>query len=528
MIAALSATSGFCDRAADYLRHLQGWRRTMAACIAGALSTLSFAPFGIFLLLLLSFAVLVLLLDGAQAGPRPILTSALTGWAYGFGQFAGGLYWVAYAFLVDPLQHAWQIPFVALLFPSGLALFIAFACALAAPLWRSGWPRVFAFTAAYALAEWLRGHILTGFPWNLPGYGWGASLAVMQSVAIFGVYGLSLLTILFGASLALFCGPKSAPIVPLLSALAFAAMWIGGTVRLSSAPTQYVSGVRLRIVQPNVAQADKYRIDLRARHWQELIDLSRIQHGAPPTHIVWPEAAPPFLLERSPRALADIAALTANGAVLMTGAARVETSRDKRPIFHNSFYIFGRGAQLLGTYDKFHLVPFGEYVPFPQTLHFLGVDKLVNQPGSFAAGDGPHTYAIPGAPPMGPLICYEVLFPGEVAANPRPGWFVNVTDDSWFGPASSTGPYQHFLIARMRAIEEGIPIVRAANTGISAIIDPFGRILAKLEIDKTGIVDSQLPKSISPTFFARVHDLLFWIMFSFCAALAFGAAFRRG
>jgi apolipoprotein N-acyltransferase len=528
MIAARSAAFEACDRIADFLRRLQGWRRLAAGCIAGALSALSFAPFGIFPLLLFSFAVLVLLLDGAQVSSHPIRASAFTGWAYGFGQFAAGLYWVAYAFLVDPLQHAWQIPFVVLLFPGGLALFTAFACALAAPFWRSGWSRVFAFTAAYALAEWLRGHILTGFPWNLPGYGWGASLAVMQSAAILGVYGLSLLTILFGASLALFCGPKRAPIIPLVLALAFVSLWIGGTVRLASSPTQYVPGVRLRIVQPNVAQADKYRIDLRGRHWQELIDFSRMQHGAPPTHIIWPEAAPPFLLARSPHAVSDIAALTANGTILMTGAARVESRGDERPAVHNSFYIFGRGAQLLGTYDKFHLVPFGEYVPLPQTLHALGIDKLVNQPGSFAAGDGPHTYAVPGAPAVGPLICYEILFPGEVTANPRPGWFVNVTDDSWFGPASSTGPYQHLLVARMRAIEEGIPIVRAANTGISAIIDPFGRTVAKLEIGKTGIVDSSLPKAISATFFARMHDLLFWIMLSGCAVLAFAAAFRRG
>ncbi|HEX3654048.1 MAG TPA: apolipoprotein N-acyltransferase [Rhizomicrobium sp.] len=528
MIAALTATLDACDRAADFLRRLQGWRRMTAVCIAGALSALSFAPFGIFPLLLLSFGVLVLLLDGAQASAHPIRASAFTGWAYGFGQFAAGLYWVAYAFLVDPLQHAWQIPFVALLFPGGLALFIAFACGLAAPFWRNGWVRVFAFTAAYAFAEWLRGHVLTGFPWNLPGYGWGTSLAVMQSAAIFGVYGLSLLTILFGASLALFCGPSRAPLVPVLLALVFASMWIGGTARLSSSSTQYVPNVRLRIVQPNVAQADKYRIDLRARHWQELIDLSRIQHGAPPTHIIWPEAAPPFLLARSPRALSDIAALTANGTVLTTGAARVESRDNERPIFHNSFYVFGRGARLLATYDKFHLVPFGEYVPFPEILHVLGIDKLVNQPGSFTGGDGPHTYTIPGAPPLGPLICYEILFPREVTANPRPGWFVNVTDDSWFGPASSTGPYQHLLVARTRAIEEGIPVVRVANTGISAIIDPLGRVVAELSIGRTGILDSPLPKAISPTPFSQIHGLLFWTMLLICAAIAFIATFRRG
>src|SRR5262249_13002496 len=154
----------------------------------------------------------------------------------------------------------------------------------------------------------------------------------------------------------------------------------------------------------------------------------------------------------------------------------------------------GQGGKLFSTYDKFHLVPFGEYVPFPETLHALGIDRLVNQPGSFASGDGPHTYAIRGVPSFGTLICYEVLFPGEaVDASRRPKWLINVTDDSWFGPASSFGPRQHFLVARVRAIEEGLPIVRAANTGISAVIDSQGRVVAQLSVDKAGVVDSLLP-----------------------------------
>jgi apolipoprotein N-acyltransferase len=298
------------NHGAQWLRDLRGWRQLAAAFACGLLSALSFAPFGIFPLLLLSFAVLVLLLDGAHGTTRPVWHSALVGWAYGFGQFLAGLYWVAYAFLVDPLQHAWQIPFVVLLFPGGLALFQAFACALAAWFWRAGASRVFLFTGTYALAEWLRGHILTGFPWNLPGYGWGASLAVLQSVSVFGVYGLSLLTILFGASLALLTDRGRARLIPCVLALAFVAMWIGGAIRLVSAPTSYVAGVRLRIVQPDVAQADKYRRSLQAVHWNELLDLSHVNHGPPPTHIIWPEAAPPFLLERAPSALSDIAMLT--------------------------------------------------------------------------------------------------------------------------------------------------------------------------------------------------------------------------
>jgi apolipoprotein N-acyltransferase len=523
----LRVAYGACDHAAAFFRRQHGFGRMGIAAVAGALSALSFAPFGLFPLLLLSFAVLVLLLDGAYADRRPVLQSALTGWAFGFGQFAAGLYWVAYAFLVDPLQHAWQIPFVAILFPGGLALFLALACGLTALFWREGWTRVFTLTAAYMLAEWLRGHVLTGFPWNLPGYGWDASLAMLQSVALFGVYGLSLLTVLFGASFALLCGPSRAPTIPLALAAAFAALWIGGTIRLVFSPTQFVPGIRLRIVQPDVAQADKYRPELRGRHWQELLDLSRVKHGAAPTHILWPEAAPPFLLARAPQALSDVKALTAGGTVLMTGAVRAEVERSGRPVLHNSFYVFGRDGQLRATYDKFHLVPFGEYVPFPYTLHALGIDKLVNQPGSFASGDAPRTYAVPDAPPVGPLICYEVLFPADVAGEPRPGWLVNVTDDSWFGPATSTGPYQHFLIAKVRAIEEGLPVVRAANTGISAVIDSLGRVVTALGVNKAGVVDSPLPTSIAPTVFAKIDHAIFRVMLLLCAALGLSARARR-
>ena len=508
------------------VHNLRGWRALTLAFLSGLLSALAFAPFGIFPLLLLSLAVLVFLLDGAQSSVRPIWRSAVLGWVYGLGQFLAGLYWVAYAFLVEPLQHAWQIPFVALIFPGGLALFIAVCCALSAVFWREGASRIFTFTAAYGLAEWLRGHILTGFPWNLAGYGWGGSLAVLQSVSLFGVYGLTLLTILFGGSLALLAQRDRACWIPAALTALFAAFWIGGALRLKAYPTEFVPGVRLRLVQPNVAQADKYLPALRVQHWQELVDLSRLHHGPKPTHIIWPEAAPPFLLARVPWALADVAAITAGNVVLMTGAVRAAPEPDGSIPFRNSFYIFAH-AQLLATYDKFHLVPFGEYVPFPNTLRSLGIDKLVNQPGSFAGGDAPHTYTVPDAPAVGPLICYEILFPAEVTATERPGWFVNVTDDAWFGPASSSGPYQHLLVARVRAIEEGIPVARAANTGISAVIDPHGRMLTQLGIDRTGVVDSPLPRALPPTVFARLHHLIFWALMGLCILAAAATRMRR-
>ncbi len=508
----------FLDRAGSAVRGLDGWRRPLFAWGAGLVSALGFAPFGLFPFLLLGYAALVLLLDGARTRPHPIRSAASTGFAFGFGQFLLGLHWIGFAFMVDPQAHEWQIPFVALLFPGGLALFYALACGTAAFFWRNGLSRIFVFTVCLAVAEWLRGHVLTGFPWNIAGYGWGASLGMLQSVALFGAYTLTLLTILFGASLAELFRTRPKWGFPAGMAALFALLWLGGEVRLAVAPTVDVPGVRLRLVQPNIAQADKYKPTLVMRNWERLLSLSSEPATLASTIIVWPEAAPPFLLARETVALDQIGLLTGRGAVLMTGAVRRDVSEPGEPRYHNSFYIFGRGGELLATYDKSHLVPFGEYLPFEKDLDRLGIAKLTGIAGSFVPGDGPHTYNVPGAPPAGPLICYEILFPGGVVGVKRPGWFVNVTDDSWFGPWA--GPLQHLLVARVRAIEEGIPVARAANTGISAIIDPFGRITAKLALDHVGVVDGNLPAAIAQTPYSRFRGMWFWL---FAAAGMAGA-----
>jgi apolipoprotein N-acyltransferase len=519
--------SRFAD-AGDFVCELTGWRRLAFAFVAGLLSALSFAPFGFFPFLLLGFAVVVLLIDGAQTSEHPVRNAAWAGWAFAFGQFLAGLYWISYAFFVDAADHLWQMPFIMTLLPGGLALLIAAASAIAARFWCAGWPRVFLFAGCYGTAEWVRGWLFTGFPWNLPAYGWGASLAVLQVNAVIGAYGLSLLTVLFGASLALLFDRARDWIVPAAMALVFALIWTGGEFRLASTPAVTVPGVRLRLVQPNVPQQEKYVLSERAEHWRELIELSMAHHGPTPTHIIWPESAPPFFLTREPGALDDVAILTGNDRVLMTGAVRAEVTPGERPQFFNSFYIFAHGGQLVATYDKFHLVPFGEYVP--HFLQDIGLNNVINMPGSFGMGDGPHTFAIPGAPPAGPLICYEILFPGAVVANQRPQWLVNVTDDSWFGPPSSSGPHQHLLIARVRAIEEGLPIARDANTGITAVIDPLGRLLGTLASGQTGVLDSDLPQAVPETIFARYGESLFLALLFIClvtGVFAPGATLRR-
>ena len=505
-------------RAVGAIRGLSGWRRIGVAFLAGGVSALGFAPFNVFPLLLGAIAILVVLLDCASSDSRPLWRSACTGWAFGFGQFVVGMHWIFYPFLVDPVEHAWQIPFVALLFPGGLALFTALAMFVAAYFWSPGRSRIFVFVVCYAAAEWLRGHVLTGLPWNLPAYGWGASLAVMQSAAVIGAYGLSFLTILFGASLVELLGAPRQMLLAAAATALFGLLWLGGELRLHAVPTEFVAGVNLRVVQPNIPQDEKYRLQLIQRNWNRLVDLTIKPTGTSPTVIIWPEAAPPVLLQRSPEAVDQIAAMTGPNRVLITGNQRMAIEPSGKRFFYNSLYIFGHGGRLLSTYDKFHLVPFGEYMPFEAVMRELGITKLVGFPGSFSAGDGPHTYNVPGAPNAGPLICYEILFPGAVVADNRPQWLINVTDDSWFGPWA--GPRQHLLAARVRAIEEGLPVVRSANTGISAVIDPVGRTVATLDLDETGEMDSQLPRALTMPPYARYRDAGFFLMLLVSAGLS--------
>ena len=495
-------------RSGAWIGELAGWRALLFAFAAGAVSATGFAPLEFFPALLLGYAGLVLLLDGAHtAAARPVRQVAWLGWAFYFGQFLIGWHWIAYAFLIYPGATLWELP-LALALPAGVALFGALACGMAALFWREGAGRIFVFACMAALSEWLRGHLFTGFPWNLSGYGWGASLALMQSASLMGAYGLSFLTILLGASLAELAASRWRITAALV--LLFILLWGQGVYRLTTTPVTDVPGVSVRLVQPNIPQAEKYVRALMPRNWQRLMELSILppaKRQKAPSHIIWPEAATGFPVARSSGALDQIALLTARGQSLITGSDRV--IRDAAGITaYNSLYLFRPGGGLPLVYDKFHLVPFGEYLPFANVLNQIGINQLTVGSG-FERGDHPHVLDAGVAPPMTPLICYEVIFPHAVIdpKEPRPDWLVNVTDDSWFGPWA--GPQQHFLIARFRAIEEGLPIARAANTGISAMIDPLGRVRARLDLNRMGVADAGLPARLAPPLYARFGDLIF-------------------
>jgi apolipoprotein N-acyltransferase len=536
---------------ADRLRSLPGWRRRLAALIAGALSALAMAPFFFWPVLWLTLPALVWLIDGAawRTGDghrtrwhvRPVLAAAEIGWWWGFGYFLAGLYWIGEAFLVEAEVFAALMPVAVLLMPAGLALFHGAAAALAASFWKSGAWRVLALALSLSATEWLRGHVLSGFPWNVLGYALTYPLPLMQSAAVLGIYGLTLVAVLlFALPPVLWSDPALRPRRARAAAVAMAVLPLAllgafGYARLVLAAADTVPGVKIRIVQPSVPQREKWRREHQARFFQDHLDLSRRNPEgkadalAGITHVVWPEAAMPFAPLDTPEALAAIGDLLPEGTVLIAGAIRVERmSLDGRgPYrFFNSLLVLGRRGVLLALYDKIYLVPFGEFLPLRWLLGGIGLREVASKSG-FDSGPSPRPILdIPRLPGVVPLICYEAIFPGAVVQGPqRPAAIVNLTNDGWFG--DSTGPHQHFHQARVRAVEEGLPLVRAANNGVSAAFDPYGRVLGWLGLNVRGVIDVPLPAALPPPPYARLGDGIFLAAWLLGAALLGWGVWRR-
>jgi apolipoprotein N-acyltransferase len=477
------------------------------------------APFNAWPVLFFTFPVVVWLIDGTGAGRlRGVPAAAWTGWFFGFGYFVPGLYWIGYAFLVDAPTFAWLMPFAVLGLPAYLALFPAFGFALARLIWTRDASRILALAVSLTLSEWLRGQVLTGFPWNAFGYALSEPLALAQTASLVGLWGLTFLAVAIFASPAVLVDGTSRGrkgwLAPLAAAVLLIAMGAFGTVRLSMHPTRTVANVRLRIMQPDLQQDVKFNYSAKAAVMQKYLTLSDRASGPQSTGVgdanilIWPESAFPFFLTREPDAIAQIANLLSKGAVLITGSVRAPDLPPGLRITraYNSIYVIDHDGSVLSVYDKLHLVPFGEYLPFQDWMEKLGFEQLTRIQGGFIPGAIRRSLPIPGAPRALPLICYEAIFPGDIASpGDRPGWIINLTNDGWFG--ISTGPYQHLQQARLRAIEQGLPVVRAANTGISAVIDPMGRIVARLGLGIEGVLDSSLPSANPPTFYARLGDI---------------------
>jgi apolipoprotein N-acyltransferase len=481
--------------------------RALAALATGAIMAFAMPPTALWPLMFLCFSFFYLLLAG-QSGWR----SAALGWAFGFGYFLVGLYWIGNALLVpgNPFKWVWPLTIAGL--PVLLALFTGLSCWAATRLGNlRTWAGYMGFIGFIMLGEWLRGHIFTGFPWNLYGYSWARHLSMVQIVSIVGTYGLSLIT-LACATLPGFLLVRR-PNRHTVSLAIFAVVtvlnvgWLWGSHRLNTTPTQLDQSIIIRIVQPNIAQEDKWNGDKIAENFQQLL----IQSAAPKkpdttTITLWPETAISDYIAANENAITMIARDVFMGNAqdrLISGVLRHGADANGQPLYYNSLITYDAQMNPITTYDKSHLVPFGEYIPFND---IIPLKPFVDFSG-FTPGPGVTSQVVDGIPPFSGLVCYEVIFPGAVTPTQNnTAWMVNVTNDGWYG--DSPGPYQHLTMAIFRAVEEGLPLARSANTGLSALIDPLGRVLSRIPYGVAAYADHPLPKPMAhKSIYARYKEI---------------------
>lgn len=491
-----------------------------AAPVAGAAAALAFPPFGL-LIGLLGYGLLMVLLDGADA-KRPLRSAFWRGWLAGTAYFLIATWWVSEAFFVDAAAHAWQAPFAVAFLAAGMGLYWGLAGVIYRAIRPQGLSRVIVFAGVFGAVEWLRGVLFTGFPWDLAGESWKAGSAVSQLASITGAYGLSWITVAIAAAPALLFDEASrrARLIAVgAAAAALAGAWAYGTARLADAAPVSPNAPVVRVVQANEDEEPSYSAARFAQIVDRYVRLTAQPAARTPDIVVWPEGAIPdaindYLAEGAWTQAAILGALKP-GQTLMVGAYRVGGTADE-PLYYNTLVAVrdeGAGLRVTGVYDKHRLVPFGEYLPLAWLFKPLGIAKLVSVGDGFTPGPAPRPISPAGVPRVQPLICYESLFPGFTRAGARFGgradWIVNVSDDAWFG--RSYGPVQHLNLASYRAIEEGLPIVRATPTGVSAVIDAYGRIRpgAILAHGEEGVIDQPLPPALSPTPYARAGGMIF-------------------
>ncbi|HYM73675.1 MAG TPA: apolipoprotein N-acyltransferase, partial [Stellaceae bacterium] len=513
-------------RVAQDLAALTGWRRYGLALVLGALLAAALSPLDVAPLAFVVFPALLWLDDGS-ATPW---ASARLGYAFGLGFFAAGLYWIAAALFVDIARFWWVLPFAVFGLPAVLSVFVGLAMGAAGVLrFRfkvSGLARICAFAVLWAVAEWLRGHLFTGLPWNLVGYIWAGAfpgaLAMLQATSWLGIYGLSFLTVIAASLPALYGMPSLTPVstarryLPAVATALLIAVPAGiGALRLSLLPAAD-TGIWLRLVQPSIAETNKWNPATSEANFRRLTELS----AAPAEHrlaaVIWPEAAATFLLERDDAHRAAVAAVAPKDGYVITGALRGPLP--PRPVDQvwNSIDVVDGSANILAHYDKVHLVPFGEYMPWHD---LLPMKKITPGAIDISPGPGPQTVTVPRLPAFAGLICFEAIFPGAIIdPNARPAWILNVSNDAWYG--RSSGPYQHFAMARTRAVEEGLPLVRVANNGISGVVDAQGRVLAHTSLDAVGHADVPLPVADPPTPYSIAGDWIFLGMLLIGGAVA--------
>lgn len=511
------------------LANLPGWQRPLLIFLSGALLSTSLPPADLWPVVFLTFPVLIFALDNAAhkhtAKRARLKAGFVAGWLFGFGYFVTSLYWIGAAFLVEPDKFALLIPFAVAALPAFLALFWGLATGFSVLLWSSGFSRVIVLAVFLTLAEWLRGHVLTGFPWNVIGFASSGMGGISQLAAFVGIYGVTFFVLVWAGLGVALVGSARKPLLPMALAASFMAVWLAGNLRVPLSGLQGAQGPLVRIVQPAIAQNEKWPPKFRRRNIDLLFSLSARPTGEKtpaPKIIVWPESALPVLFEQSPALRQRVAKLLAPGSFLIMGAIRRLKAGDGAE-FYNSVLVVNHRGETIARYDKSHLVPFGEYLPYENIFSWLGLRKLVTLPGGFKSGSGSKLLSAKGLPAFTAAICYEIIFPSRIMpAHQRAQWIVNLTNDAWFG--NTAGPYQHFAQARFRAIEQGVPVVRAANSGISGVISPYGTTLASVALGRRDVLDFKLPRAGTKTVYSQTGDGVL-IIGLICILMIYGLAF---
>jgi len=517
---------------AETLMLSHGWRRFLIVLVAGALAATSVPPFFFLPALFLALPVWVWALDGAERlnGWRRIFGPAFTiGFAFGLGYFTVALHWLGAAFLQQGGFFIALMPLAIIALAAVLSLFWAFGSALAHLCWTTGAFRVVTLATFLALAEWGRGHLFSGFPFDLLGYSLTANDEMLQLASVIGTYGLTFLAALLGMSLALVWpadGRKLATrLLPLFLALLMLAAQVGyGHWRLASTPLTERTDMRVRMVQPMILEHAGWAVADPSEIIDRLIQLSESRLTPTDTgldgitHLVWPESVFPFFLTRYPEGIARIARMLPDDTLLLTGAPREPLGDDGLPIpdnpGYNSILAMNGDGELVASYDKSHLVPFGEYLPFQSFWRMFGINQFVPGTNGWTAGTGNRLMQPPGSPAFLALVCYEAVFPGDIG-DPEDvaaaQFILNVTNDAWF--MDSVGPAQHAHHARLRAVETGLYMLRAANSGMTLAVDPLGRITASLAENQLGVLDVTPTEPVpGGTLFNRLGDLPFWLV----------------
>lgn len=458
------------------------WGAMGASALAGAAAAAGHAPIGWWQLSFVGFAALALFVSTSDRPGR-------VAWFGGAGYFAASLHWIVEPFLVDAQTHGWMAPFALLLFAFGFGLFWAIAGWASA---RLGGNRAVVWAVCLAAVELARGYIFTGFPWALPAYIW-ADTPVIHAAAFFGPYGLTVVTLILFAMPVFSSDKRQSLIAAIVSLVAFGVLY---TVPEALRPEVEMTDRAVRLVQPNAPQDEKWDPDKALGFVERQIAYTSEPKGKVEL-IVWPETSIPYRLDRAGFAIEAMAA-AAEGVPVVAGANRTDGEN-----FYNSLFVIGADGQLSQTFDKSHLVPFGEYVPF--RIELIRALADFNSFG-FSAGDGDRAIETPLGLAWA-LICYEAIFPQHAfsSADTRPDYILQITNDAWFGRFS--GPFQHLDQARFRAVEQGLPLIRAANTGVSAVIDPAGNVLQSIPLGEAGYLDAALPARGTVTIYARVGDM---------------------